>query len=46
MLNYHCHTYSLKEAYPNPFNPTTTIDYTLKENSDVSIIVYDLMVER
>ena len=38
--------YSLKEAYPNPFNPTTTIDYTLKENSDVSIVVYDLKVEK
>ena len=36
-------SYSLKEAYPNPFNPTTTIDYTLRENSNVSIIVYDLM---
>ena len=34
--------YSLKEAYPNPFNPTTTIDYTLKESSDVSIVIYDL----
>ena len=34
--------YSLKEAYPNPFNPSTTIDYTLKESSDVSIVVYDL----
>lgn len=36
-------SYSLKEAYPNPFNPTTTIDYTLRENGNVSIIVYDLM---
>ena len=35
--------YSLEQAYPNPFNPSTTIDYTLKENSEVSIIVYDLM---
>ena len=35
--------YGLSEAYPNPFNPTTTIDYTLRENGNVSIIVYDLM---
>ena len=35
--------YSLSEAYPNPFNPTTTIDYALRENGNVSIIVYDLM---
>ena len=36
-------SYSLSEAYPNPFNPTTTIDYTLRENGNVSIVVYDLM---
>ena len=36
-------TYSLSEAYPNPFNPTTTIDYTLRENGNVSIVIYDLM---
>ena len=36
-------TYSLSEAYPNPFNPTTTIDYTLRENGNVSLVVYDLM---
>jgi len=35
--------YSLREAYPNPFNPTTTIDYTLRENGNVSIVIYDLM---
>ena len=35
--------YSLEQAYPNPFNPSTTINYTLEENSEVSIIVYDLM---
>lgn len=27
--------------YPNPFNPTTTISYTLKENSAVRLTVYD-----
>ena len=35
--------YSLSEAYPNPFNPTTTIDYTLRETGNVSIVIYDLM---
>ncbi len=29
-------------AYPNPFNPTTTISYDLWENADVSIIIYDV----
>ena len=35
--------YSLKAAYPNPFNPTTTIEYNVLEPSDVSIVVYDMM---
>ena len=35
--------YSLKEAYPNPFNPTTTIEYNVETAGNVSIVVYDLM---
>jgi hypothetical protein len=30
-------------AYPNPFNPTTTIKYTLPIESKVEIIIYDIM---
>jgi len=33
---------SLSDNYPNPFNPSTTIDYQLAEPGKVSIIVYDL----
>ena len=29
-------------AYPNPFNPTTTISFTIPTYSDVSISVYSL----
>jgi photosystem II stability/assembly factor-like uncharacterized protein len=30
-------------SYPNPFNLTTTIAYTLKEKSNVSLTVYDIL---
>lgn len=31
----------VKENYPNPFNPVTTIRYTIPSKTNVSIIVYD-----
>jgi len=33
---------SLSKNYPNPFNPSTTIDYQLSKAGTVSLIVYDL----
>ena len=33
---------SLSENYPNPFNPSTTIKYSLSQAGMVSVIVYDL----
>ena len=36
-------TYELRGAYPNPFNPTTTLTYGLPEASEVRITVTDLL---
>jgi len=35
--------FALHAAYPNPFNPITTIKFDLPEDVSVSLIVYDLM---
>ena len=35
--------YSLSPAYPNPFNPTTTIRFGLPTATDIEFIVYDLL---
>ncbi len=34
--------YVLLENYPNPFNPTTTIKYSLTAGAPVKIVVYDI----
>ena len=33
---------SVKSAYPNPFNPSTNIDYSISEAGNIEIIVYDI----
>lgn len=38
--------FTLKPAYPNPFNPTTTIQYGIPDARQVSIMIYDLMGRR
>ncbi|MEP7145712.1 MAG: T9SS type A sorting domain-containing protein [bacterium] len=35
--------YELSQNYPNPFNPTTSINYSLLNQSNVSISVFDAM---
>lgn len=31
------------EIYPNPFNPTTTIEYTISASSHTSVVIYDVL---
>lgn len=38
--------YELENAYPNPFNPTTTINYTLPINKEISLIVYNQLGQK
>jgi hypothetical protein len=35
--------FSLGDNYPNPFNPSTTIDYTLSRQARVELAVYDIL---
>lgn len=38
--------FALKPNYPNPFNPTTNITYSVAEQTEVSLIVYDILGRR
>tara|TARA_B100001123_G_C15268161_1_gene1009240 strand:- start:230 stop:1873 length:1644 start_codon:yes stop_codon:yes gene_type:complete len=35
--------FSLNNNFPNPFNPVTTLSYTLSEQAHVTLTIYDLM---
>jgi photosystem II stability/assembly factor-like uncharacterized protein len=39
----HIHNYSLSNNYPNPFNPSTIIEYSLPQFGFVTLTVYDML---
>ena len=39
-------SFELKNNYPNPFNPTTTIEYSLKNNMNVKLSVYNVVGQK
>lgn len=44
-LNEVAEDFQLQQNYPNPFNPETTIEYVLRVNSKVKLIIYNSLGE-
>ena len=42
-VEYNVSSFTLNNLYPNPFNPSTEINYSVLNNGDVSVKVFNLM---
>jgi len=40
--NQFAQNFSLQQNYPNPFNPETNVSFSVKEKSEVTIVIYDI----
>ncbi|MCH8192918.1 MAG: T9SS type A sorting domain-containing protein, partial [Planctomycetes bacterium] len=38
--------YVLKSNYPNPFNPETTIEFSLPQSAEVTLVIYNILGEK
>ncbi|MCK5738526.1 T9SS type A sorting domain-containing protein, partial [bacterium] len=45
-LNVKPESYAVLRNYPNPFNPETTMEYTIPENSLVELAVYNMLGQK
>jgi hypothetical protein len=36
-------SFSLEQNFPNPFNPTTTVEFSIPQTSKVDLLVYDAL---
>ena len=34
--------FELSRIYPNPFNPSTTINFAVSDNMDIKLVIYDM----
>jgi hypothetical protein len=39
-------TFSLSNAYPNPFNPTTNIQFNIAKNENVRLVVFNILGQK
>ena len=38
--------YALEQNFPNPFNPTTTIKFSIPKEVQVNLVIYDILGEK